>query len=57
MANIPTLEEIEKLKAETQAAIDEKTLTQKELGKDFVPTGAGVIPEEIWKNLPGKQNV
>lgn len=56
MANIPTQEQIDKLKAETQAAIDEKILSQKEQGKDFVPTGAGVIPEHIWKNLPGKQN-
>lgn len=57
MANIPTQEQIDKLKAATQAEIDAKIISQKELGKDFIPTGAGVIPEEIWKNLPGKQNV
>ena len=56
MAQIPSKEDVEKLKAETQAAIDQKIIDQKKLGKDFIPTGAGVIPEEIWQNLPGKQN-
>lgn len=56
MAQIPTQEEIDKLKSETQAAIDKKIIAQQKLGKDFIPTGAGVIPEKIWKNLPGKQN-
>ena len=56
MARIPTLKEVEKLRAETQAAIDKKIKSQAKLGKDFVPTRAGVIPEAIWKNLPGKQN-
>lgn len=57
MAQIPTKEQVDQIKAETQAAIAQKIIDQKKLGKDFVPTGAGVIPEEIWKNLPGKQNV
>ena len=57
MANIPTLKQVEKLKAETQLAIDKKIISQAKLGKDFYPTSAGVIPEAIWKNLPGKQNV
>jgi len=56
MAQAPTQEQVDKLKAETQAAIDKKIISQQKLGKDFVPTGAGVIPEKIWKNLPGKQN-
>lgn len=56
MAYIPTQEQIDKLKAETQAAIDKKIISQQKLGKGFVPTDAGVIPENTWKNLPGKQN-
>lgn len=54
MAQIPTQKEIDKLKAQTQAEIDKKIKSQKKLGKGFIPTGAGVIPEDIWQNLPGK---
>ena len=56
MANIPSTEEVEKLKLQTQKEFEDKLESQKQLGKDFVLTGAGVIPEEVWKNLPGKQN-
>lgn len=56
MANIPSIEEVEKLKLETEKEFQDKLESQKQLGKDFVLTGAGVIPEEIWKSLPGKQN-
>lgn len=50
MASIPTQERIEEIQKLTQAAIEEKTKLQQEEGKDFIPTGAGVVPEEVWKS-------
>lgn len=57
MANIPTEKEVEKLLAKSEAQDKKKTKSQKKHGKDFVNNGQGVIPEAIWKNLPGKKEV
>jgi len=51
MAQIPTKEQVEKMQAETQTAIDNKKKLQATQGKDFVPTGAGVIPEKDWQKM------
>ena len=57
MANIPTEKEVEKLLAESETQDKKKTKSQKKQGKDFVNNGQGVIPEAIWKNLPGKKEI
>ena len=57
MANIPTEKEVEKLLAESEAQDKKKTKSQKKQSKDFVNNGQGVIPEAIWKNLPGKKEI
>ena len=57
MANIPTEKEVEKLLSESEAQDKKKTKSQKKQGKDFVNNGQGVIPETIWKNLPGKKEI
>lgn len=51
MAHIPTPERIEEIQKITQSEIDKKLEAQIKLGKSFVPTGAGVIPEKIWKAM------
>lgn len=55
MANVPTDQEVSKLKRKSRDAERKKTLTQKKHGKGFENNGQGVIPESIWQNLPGKQ--
>lgn len=57
MANIPTEKEVEKLLAKSEAQDKKKIKSQKKQGKDFVNNGQGVIPEAIWKNLPGKKEI
>lgn len=54
MANIPTEKEIEKLQKESLKQEEKKLKSQEAQGKTFVNYGQGNIPEEIWKNLPGK---
>lgn len=58
MAQSPIQEHIDEVKAETQAAIDEKIKIQQEKGKDFsVPedgSGPGVIPEAQWKLMKAR---
>ncbi len=54
MANIPTEKQIEKLIAKSDSQDKQKTISQEKQGKVFVNNGQGVIPEAIWKNLPGK---
>lgn len=54
MANIPTEAEINKLLEQAQKADDKKLAAQEKQGKDFVNNGQGVIPEAVWKTLPGK---
>lgn len=54
MAYVPTEAEVKDLLAQAQEADDKKTESQQAEGKDFVNNGQGVIPEEVWKTLPGK---
>jgi hypothetical protein len=54
MANVPTEKEVEKLIAESDSQDRQKETSQEKQGKEFVNNGQGVIPEVIWKNLPGK---
>lgn len=58
MANIPSQEEIDKITTKNSEEIADKTAAQKSLGKAFnLPAdghGSGVVPEEVWQNLPGK---
>ena len=49
MAQTPTKIEVKQAQKETQTAISSKVLEQRELGKDFIPTKAGVIPEDVWQ--------
>ncbi len=55
MANVPTQREVEKLIEKATAQDEKKTESQAKQGKDFVNYGQGVIPEAVWKNLPGKK--
>lgn len=55
MAKVPTEKEVAKLLEQTAAKDEKKLASQQAQGKDFVNNGQGVIPESVWKNLPGKQ--
>ena len=59
MANIPSEEHIRELQEENDKAIADKTVEQLQQGKTFNISGdghgSGVVPEEIWQNLPGKK--
>jgi len=55
MAKAPTKQEVEKLVAKATAQDEKKTVSQTSQGKEFVNRGQGVIPEAVWKNLPGKK--
>lgn len=58
MARVPSDKEVKRIQEQSERAIERKTESQKEKGKDFVLPeggGSGVIPERIWKKLPGKQ--
>lgn len=55
MAVVPTDEEIKTVQDETAKAEAEKLEAQKAEGKDFVNNGQGVMPEDVWQNLPGKK--
>lgn len=50
MAQIPSNEQVRKMQARTKIAVHKKKLAQKSVGKDFVLTGAGVVPEKIWQS-------
>lgn len=58
MAHVPTNGEVEKLQASAEAKIQKKVEYQQAQGKDFVVDDeghhSGVIPEAVWKGLPGK---
>ena len=58
MAQAPTQEKVTQVIAENQDEHDAKVDTQAAQGKSFlVPAdghGPGVIPEPVWRNLPGK---
>ena len=55
MARILTDEEIKENLQIARKKERDKRSKQKAQGKDFVNNGQGVIPESVWKNLPGKQ--
>lgn len=55
MAYAPTEEETKALRKESIEAEKRKRVAQSKQGKEFVNNGQGVIPEEIWTTLPGKQ--
>jgi hypothetical protein len=54
MAQVLKPEESEKIRFEARKVEDKKILSQGKQGKDFVNTGAGVMPEKVWKNPVGK---
>ena len=43
-----------KLQKAAAKAEAKKLESQKKQGKGFVNLGQGIIPESVWKNLPGK---
>ena len=51
MDQLPSTDEIREHQAETARLEDEKLKAQQAEGKDFVNTGAGVIPESDWQKL------
>jgi hypothetical protein len=55
MANAPTEKEVEKIIAKATIQDEKKIASQALQGKEFVNHGQGVIPESVWKNLPGKK--
>lgn len=55
MAIVPNEDEIKTVQAETEKAEAEKLEAQKAEGKEFVNNGQGVMPEDVWQNLPGKK--
>lgn len=55
MANVPSEEQVKATLDEAQKADQEKLEAQKQEGKDFVNNGQGVMPEDVWQGLPGKQ--
>lgn len=59
MAKIPEQKEVEQTIKQNEIAHANKLADQQKQGKDFVVPedghGPGVIPEKIWKNLPGKK--
>lgn len=56
MAYTPTKQEVKTLLAKSKAEDAKKAKSQAKQGKEFKNNGQGVIPESVWKNLPGKQN-
>lgn len=55
MAHVPEENEIKATLEETAQAEQEKLADQKKQGKSFENNGQGVIPEEVWQDLPGKK--
>ena len=55
MAQVPSTDEVRAVQAQSAAEENEKTRLQLEQNKGFENHGQGVIPEEIWQNLPGKK--
>lgn len=55
MAKAPTDKQVEDLLAKAKAQDEKKEASQAKQGKEFVNNGAGVIPESVWQNLPGKK--
>lgn len=57
MARIPTEKEVDKIVTKATTEDEKKLASQEKQGKGFVNNGQGVIPEAVWKNLPGKTEV
>lgn len=57
MAHVPTEKEIKKLQDQSLKSDEKKLASQNKQGKEFVNSGQGVIPETVWKKLPGKTEV
>lgn len=55
MASVPNEQEVNKTLEEATKADQAKLEAQKAEGKDFVNNGQGVMPEDVWQGLPGKQ--
>lgn len=55
MAHVPTEAEVKKLQEQSAAKEEKKLASQEANGKDFINGGQGVIPEAVWKSLPGKK--
>lgn len=55
MATAPNEQDVKTTLDEAQKAEQEKLEAQKAEGKDFVNNGQGVMPEDVWQGLPGKQ--
>ena len=55
MANLPSNDEIRALQAQSAGEENAKVRSQLEENKTFENHGQGVIPEEVWRNLPGKK--
>lgn len=55
MSKSPTTDETNALQTQTVNEDEEKRRLQSEQNKSFDNHGQGVIPEEIWQNLPGKK--
>lgn len=56
MAKIPTARQVRRNIKRSNKATLKKMKSQEKLGKDFVNHGQGVLPEKVWRNLPGKQH-
>ena len=55
MAKAPSKTEVQKTLEQSRRAVVAKREAQKKQGKDFVELGQGVMPETVWKSLPGKK--
>jgi len=54
MASAPDKTIIKKTLRQSKGAVARKLAAQEKEGKTFEEHGQGVIPEAVWKNLPGK---
>lgn len=48
-------EQVKDLILDTEKQEADKRADQEKQGKEFVNHGQGVIPEDVWQNLPGKK--
>lgn len=55
MAQAPSDQELEQTLQQSEIEENAKREAQKKEGKDFVNSGQGVMPEEVWQKLPGKK--
>lgn len=55
MAQVPDEKQVRKNLEQSDRAVKRKLELQKAQGKDFVNHGQGVMPEAVWKSLPGRK--